>query len=157
MILFAWLAFHKRNLTWENLMKRGWHGPNICSLCRSDGESNVHLFLKRKKTKQIWLALEKEYGFQHCSQGSIYEWILWCSGQKETLRRIFILSLWNIWKWRNFNIFKGSNSSCSEIIDRISANFDALPQKSTNQKKVVSELQSTKCSTFPLVFFDGAE
>lgn len=23
MILFAWLAFHNRNLTWENLMKRG--------------------------------------------------------------------------------------------------------------------------------------
>lgn len=103
------------------------------------------------RTKQIWLALEKDFGFQQCSQDSIHEWILWRSGQKETWRRICILSLWNIWKWRNLNIFKGANLSCSEIIDRISVNLEALSQKTTKHKKIIPDLVSSDHTNFSTV------
>lgn len=88
---------------------------------------------------------------------TIYEMILWCSRQKETWRRIFILSLSSIWKWRNSNIFNGTKSTCSEIIVKIAAAFEALPQKSISQKKVAYAGQIKECSSFPKAFFDGAE
>ena len=28
-ILFAWLVFNNKNLTWDNLQKRNWHGPAV--------------------------------------------------------------------------------------------------------------------------------
>lgn len=33
MIFFAWLLFSNKNLTWDNLRKRSWHGPSRCSMC----------------------------------------------------------------------------------------------------------------------------
>lgn len=53
MILFAWLAFHNRNLTWDNLRKRGWQGPGVCSFCWAEEESNFHLFFPCKKTRPL--------------------------------------------------------------------------------------------------------
>lgn len=51
MVFFAWLTFHNKNLTWENLKKRGWLGPGICPLCSSAEEDNLHLFLLCKEAR----------------------------------------------------------------------------------------------------------
>ena len=42
---FIWLSLRNRILTWENLQKRGFHGPGICALCCSDEETVEHLFI----------------------------------------------------------------------------------------------------------------
>lgn len=156
MILFAWLAFHNRNLTWENLMKRGWHGPNVCSLCRSDEDSNFHIFLKCKKTYQIWQELERVFGFILGAQDSIHEWILRCSGQNIQWRRICIISLWFIWKWRNHCIFNSSRISYAKIMDSISVYLESLPQKIIKHKKNLPTLTISEQSSQPSAFFDGA-
>lgn len=35
LIYFSWLVFYNKNLSWENLMKRQWHGPSRCLMCES--------------------------------------------------------------------------------------------------------------------------
>ena len=42
---FTWLAFYNKINTWDNLCKRGWLDPNICSLCKTAAESIDHLFV----------------------------------------------------------------------------------------------------------------
>lgn len=40
-----WLALNNKLLTWDNGVKRGWCGPNRCTLCFGDEESVSHLFV----------------------------------------------------------------------------------------------------------------
>jgi hypothetical protein len=37
--LFLWLAANDKILTWSNLQRRGWEGPNRCYLCNYDCET----------------------------------------------------------------------------------------------------------------------
>jgi len=43
-IIFLWLIWRNKNLTWENLQKRNWSGPGYCVLCGDVAEDNTHLF-----------------------------------------------------------------------------------------------------------------
>jgi hypothetical protein len=43
--LFMWLLLEQRILTWENLVKRGYHGPSRCILCGNCEETAYHLFV----------------------------------------------------------------------------------------------------------------
>eukprot|EP00253_Pinus_taeda_P027689 PITA_27689 len=52
-IIFGWLVFHDRNLTWENLQKCKWCGPAICPLRRSNSENNLHIFLQCPQSQLI--------------------------------------------------------------------------------------------------------
>jgi len=40
-----WLAMNNKLLTWDNGVKRGWYGPNRCTLFFGNKESVVHLFV----------------------------------------------------------------------------------------------------------------
>jgi hypothetical protein len=42
--LFVWLLLEQRILTWDNLIKNGFIGPNICVLCKESKETLLHLF-----------------------------------------------------------------------------------------------------------------
>lgn len=44
LIIFMWLVWRNKNLTWKNLQKRGWHGPGLCVLSGENEEDNCHLF-----------------------------------------------------------------------------------------------------------------
>lgn len=131
-----WLTFRNKNLTQENLMKRGWHGPGLCFICMSEGENNEHLFFECKKTQQLQQALEICYGVQHKTHASIAEAFLWCSDQKKSWRRMFIISLWILWKWRNNAIFNGIKSPFMENFFNIVASFEGLPQKPLKLKRM---------------------
>ena len=54
MILYVWLFWKIKTLTWENLCKRGFCGPGRCPLCCETNETNHHLFLECKNTCVIW-------------------------------------------------------------------------------------------------------
>ena len=43
---FVWLCIENHINTWDNLSKKGWSGPNRCSLCRTADESVNHLFVE---------------------------------------------------------------------------------------------------------------
>ena len=53
-ILNLWLAMSNKSLTWEVLLKRGFHGPIIFLLCRYENETNSHLFSSCTYAGTVW-------------------------------------------------------------------------------------------------------
>ena len=43
---FIWLIINDVIVTWDNLKKKDWQGPDICVLCTADEESIDHIFLR---------------------------------------------------------------------------------------------------------------
>lgn len=82
MSLFAWLTFHNRNLSWDNLKRRGWQGPGICFLFWAEDESNFHLFFACKMTQPLWRCLEVEHGILSPSFSLVGEAFCWVCSQK---------------------------------------------------------------------------
>ena len=58
--LFMWLLLEQRILTWENLVKRGIHGPRRYILYGNCEEISYHLFVDCIFTKDIWYLMLKE-------------------------------------------------------------------------------------------------
>ena len=67
--LTLWLTLNKRVLTWDNLQKREWIGPNLCALCYSDEENVSHLFNLCSYAECVWKASCKELKYQGMSGG----------------------------------------------------------------------------------------
>jgi len=63
--LFSWLMFSNRNLTWEALQNRGWHGPGRCAMCLSELETNAHMFFQCPQTLYLWYELSISFCFPH--------------------------------------------------------------------------------------------
>jgi len=104
--LFTWLVFSNKNLTWESLRKRSWHGPSRCALCKLDEETNFHLFFKCPVSQQIWSELAQLFSFPHLSFISVEAAFAWWGRQIASLRPILPIALWSLWKWRNNFFFR---------------------------------------------------
>lgn len=126
MIFFAWLLFNNRNLTWENLRKRCWHGPSWCSMCESDEETNLHMFFQCISTQEIWYELaffiwfsSRCLWFCACSL-SMVDFTMW------NIRPLFIIMIWFVWKWRNHKIFNDSRVPFKSILPCICSYYDYI-------------------------------
>jgi len=122
-IHFAWLVFHNKNLSWDNLRNRSWHGPNRCSMCESDEETNLHMFFKCLSTLRIWYVLANSFDFPLTVFDSSRAALFWWSRQNGNRRFLILIFLWTAWKWRNSRIFNDSNSPVSFILDNILATW----------------------------------
>lgn len=116
---FAWLVFYKKNISWDNLRKRSWHGPSRCSMCGNDEETNLHMFIKCPATLRIWYVLAINFDFLLTNFDSTSAARIWCSRHNGNRRFLILLFLWSVWKWRNTIIFKDSHMPPSFIIDNI--------------------------------------
>eukprot|EP00253_Pinus_taeda_P012614 PITA_12614 len=125
MIFFAWLLFNNRNLTWDNLQKRSWHGPSICFSCESDVEINLHIFFSCCLSLELWSDLTCLYSFPHVLFNYVQEAFKWWSSQPAKLRPLLIITLWFIWRWRNHWIFDSHKSPFHSIMPCISSLFDS--------------------------------
>jgi len=56
-----WLVLENNILTWDNGLKRGWIGPNRCSLCKSEMEYVHHLFIQCPFAHHVWQGFSKEF------------------------------------------------------------------------------------------------
>ena len=59
-----WLTLNNKILTWDNLQKRGWNGPNWCALCNSNEENVSHLFNFCSYADTVWKETCRELKFQ---------------------------------------------------------------------------------------------
>eukprot|EP00253_Pinus_taeda_P019663 PITA_19663 len=118
-IYFAWLVFYNKNLTWENLRKRTWHGPSRCSLCGNEEETNIHTFIKCSATLRIWYVLAHNFDFTLTDFDSISAVFIWWSRQNGNRRFLILIYLWMVWKWRNDIIFRDLHVTPISIIDSI--------------------------------------
>eukprot|EP00253_Pinus_taeda_P034692 PITA_34692 len=126
MILLSWLIFWNRNLTWEVLQRKGWHGPGRCAFCRDAEESNLHMFFQCHVTQQIWYELSFSMDFPHTVFSFVQEGISWWSTQSTARRSIFLMVCWHIWKWRNASIFDNYQRPVSSISHSVSELADSL-------------------------------
>lgn len=120
MILFSWLMFSNKNLSWEVLQRKGWQGPGRCPMCLSDVESNIHMFFQCPATASIWYELSVTYRFSHQSFSSIQDAFAWWSSQSSSRCSLFVISCWFLWTWRNEQIFNSSFRPLDSVLISIS-------------------------------------
>ncbi|CAN1824179.1 hypothetical protein LINPERHAP1_LOCUS30677 [Linum perenne] len=124
---FLWLVFHGRILTLDVLQAKGFHLPNRCSLCCSQGEWVNHLFIHCPFVHSIWSKISSRlsiFGPLPASSSSlILGWKgLNCDSTHSPLRKVLLHSiLWQIWLERNDVIFRDSVASASRVFFRVLA------------------------------------
>ena len=157
LIYFSSLVFHNKNMSWENLKKRNWHGPSRCTMCESAEESNYHMFFQCQSTQQIWHDLAILYGFPLVFHASTHATFEWWSGQRDSWRSIIIIVLWCAWRWRNNKIFKEIKNPLKTILQHIISIYDSMPKKQPKTKNGNINEQEINLLGTPRAFFDGAE
>jgi len=50
---FIWMLYHQRILTWDNLIKGGFHGPSYCPNCQNNEETIQHLMDSCRMANQL--------------------------------------------------------------------------------------------------------
>jgi hypothetical protein len=58
--LTLWLALNNKLLTMENIIKRGWNGPNWCSLCKASSETISHMFIHCSYATQVFHSVKEK-------------------------------------------------------------------------------------------------
>jgi hypothetical protein len=139
---FLWLLYRGAILTKDDLVKRNWHGNEMCSFC-NNYETIQHLYFECALAKFIWRVIQLVSGLappnnsRHMFGGWVYE-----MNSKE--RQIFLVGigvmLWAIWLSRNDVVFnKVSISSSMQVIfqgtywTRTWTNFQKVQMKKTLQ------------------------
>jgi hypothetical protein len=114
--LFLWLVSHSSILTWDNLLKRGFVGPSLCTLCGEAEETLNHLLNTCTYTAQIWDQAALIMRTSDRCRDSILATIANWRDQafhSPLLNRIWQLLpgfiLWQTWKERNRRIFRGTS------------------------------------------------
>lgn len=153
-ILFFWLVCHNKNLTWENLQKRQWHGPSICVICKNPKENIVHLFLKCPYTIEVWKKLAHTIGFPCIRFDNIRACMKWWCSQKTNWRIIPPILFWMIWKWRNRNIFEKSQDRFSLVFYRTISYHTMGFSHDVGPKREPQKLSCPQMQ-YPDVFFTG--
>lgn len=125
-IHFAWLVFYNKNLSWDNLRKRYWHGPSRCSVCKYDEETNLHMFIKCPVIQRIWYVLANTFDFLLTDFDSPSAALILWSRQNGNRWFLILIFLWTVWKWRNAYLFNDSASSPSCIIDNILSDWHMI-------------------------------
>lgn len=122
-ILFGWLLFYNRNLAWDVLQKKGWHGPSRCILCLTELETNIHMFFHCAASSAIWNELSSLYGFPILFFSTVQDAFLWWSSQRPSWLALFLLTVWHIWKWRCSRVFQDSYLPLDSIITLITGSM----------------------------------
>ena len=119
---FLWLLSYRKILTWDQLQKRGMHGPSICYMCRKTNESIEHLLNSCEIAETMWNGIARTFMKTYRDNTNINATIIkWRKGgfKSEVLNRASRLSigfiLWGIWKERNHRIFRGEFNNNNEI------------------------------------------
>ena len=59
---FTWIYLNNKVNTWDNLLKKGWIGPNLFHLCFADAESTEHLFIECSFGKEVRMVVTNYFG-----------------------------------------------------------------------------------------------
>jgi hypothetical protein len=156
--LFMWNVLRNKVPTWDNLQKQNFVGPGWCTLCKSEGESSIHLFLNCRYINKVWMEISRLLNLQCLWEGRDLEhsWHTWWNNKDyKHLKSLPLLVIWGVWLARNSFIFKGLPLS-HEIS---AANSIALlpsfsSQKTSPPTRRTQELVLDRTS--PWGFFDGA-
>lgn len=88
-------------------------------MCKSEEETNLHMFIKCPIIQQTWYVLSNIFDFQLTDFLSPSAALIWWSKQTGNRRYLILILLWAVWKWRNAHIFTDSVMPTSSIYDNI--------------------------------------
>ncbi len=120
--IFVWLAARNRLLTADQLSRRGWAGPSVCTLSMAHAERLDHILFDCPFARTIWIWLLSSFpsSCQRLLQAPgdlIRRWMRARSVLPASVLGsfdfLFTAVCWEIWTERNRRIFDGS--SCSSV------------------------------------------
>jgi hypothetical protein len=116
--IFLWQVLHRRILTWDNILKRGFSGPSRCVLCNNNEESIDHLLNNCTFSNNLWDKATILYRISDRIHGDITHTLKnWADSpyQNPILNHLWQFLpgflVWNIWKEHNRHIFEDKSSS----------------------------------------------
>ena len=126
-----------RILTWDNLQKRGWHGPGICILCRMNEDTIHHLFLECTVSKRVFFVFLEQSGLPFIKKCSVRTFLeLWYKSisihSASSYLPLFIF--WSLWKMKNNCLFDDKPFSMTDILHQVKALCLLYPAPKQKQK-----------------------
>ena len=136
---FSWLVLRNKILTWDNLQKRGKHGPGICLLCNSNDETVDHLFSCCPVWKSVLGLLCDQMQLKIPPEdvpiSEFFEYwasIYHCSSIHYYIPHHMI---WIIWKARNRAVFDGYKVTVLGVFHQILSAIHLCPTRLVNKNK----------------------
>jgi hypothetical protein len=154
---FTWLLIEYKLNTWDNILKKGWLGPNFCHLWKSDSKSTNHLFINFPFTRQVWgkiiLILKFQTIWDGISLPICFE--RWAQKEKK-LMHLPSLICWATWLERNNTIFENGIPSVSAIAYRALGIYNAWNVAHANKTLKHHSLKVPTLEGTHFGWFDGA-
>jgi ribonuclease HI len=153
--LFFWLCARDKLLTWENLQRKGWHGPGFCVLCRGATEDIHHLFIHCIFAQNIWKHTLQHFSLPLLWTGATFtECFSTWSTAHAAPPTLEVLISWHIWLERNKALFEGASPSFRAVCHRTQASFHW--QQSSVKTHLYKAVDSILPEGYSVAFFDGA-
>lgn len=155
--MLMWAILFNKIPTGTNLIKRSFHGPFWCHLCRSNEEDTEHIFLTCPVVTEHWsLLLSHIPSLKRWLGQTITEaWLNWLEQHSGKERNIPLLMCWAIWMARNRAIFDQKIPSWPTIVSHILADFVLIPDDPPPSPPRSISLELIDKS-FPWAYFDGS-
>ena len=132
---FLWLAIENRISTWDNMVKKGWIGPNRCNLCKGGEESVYHIFTVFPYTVQIFNCMSKRFNLRvSWSNNSLLENMENWLSQITVNSHLPIFIIWCIWISRKQAIFYSREATTSLTCLHILSLMNDYPTSHKPQK-----------------------
>ena len=119
-ICVNWICLSNKVHTWDDLIKKGWIGPNRCCLCKSAAESVDHLFHEcnfiRRVTTLIRSSLAIPYFWKETNfLLNVSSWI----SKGNNLKYLPLLLSWKIWLTRKKCVFEDKQPDIFHVVHTI--------------------------------------
>lgn len=115
--VFLWLIEKNVLLTWDNLQRRGWVGPSICTLCGNEEETIKHITLRCDSVRSLWL-LCTDYSPapspHNANVTSTWEHDYVSRHRGPNPHTLIAPMVWNVQRERNNRIFRSTEHSIKD-------------------------------------------
>ncbi|KAG5531062.1 hypothetical protein RHGRI_025876 [Rhododendron griersonianum] len=138
---FLWQLSHECLPVGDLLVRRGWQGTSVCTLCKHHSESLVHLFLLCDFVRPIWFGSDLGILIPSTPNHSISFWLGWLHNMGHIMslhsRSFFSkisCTLWCIWLARNKAVFESIFPSPSQVLTHANHLTQSINQAFTSLK-----------------------
>lgn len=154
-IIFFWLVWHDKNLTWSNLQKRGIEGPGVCRHCLNAGENNYHLFYECIFARDVTQLVCTQFNITAPNFQSTIICYEWWGRKGKSFRIMPIIYHWYMWISRNRWLFDGKPRHPSLVSKQI-LHLWKYSKIKQNPPRDLSIRNCPQQILYPAGFFDWA-
>ena len=158
-IITKWIALSNKLLTWEMLQKRGFEGPRIFPLCKSNDETSSHIFTSCSYAGSIWNGMIRKLEAEKVHEANVpleEKTKAWWNDERVGPFEAFpILFVYSIWEARNKTIFNNTWIPPDIVISLLMSKLQEHKKDIAKTKiRIIKKPEINK--EMPWAFFDGA-